>query len=93
MNEAGQPQGVDLELSFCGKNASFWLRNSSELPKLKQGIEQVLSDFSYYPQMEWDVIGFRPPEGCPFFGAWRTKSSTEFVYLVGGSDLNSRVGR
>jgi hypothetical protein len=68
---------------FCARNASFWLRGPEELPNLRQAVNQALAGFSYYPEMEWDLFGFRPPEGLPFFGAWRTESSTEFVYLVG----------
>lgn len=64
-------------------NTSFWLRTSDELSDLKQAIEQALQGFSYYPEIEWNEYGFRPPEGLPFHGAWRSPSRTEFVYLVG----------
>ena len=65
------------------KNASFWLRSSDELSELKQNVEQALTGFSYYPEIEWSTYGFRPPEGLPFHGAWRSLSRREFVYLVG----------
>lgn len=71
------------EEPFIAKNSSFWLDSIEDLFGLKQGIEIVLTGYSYYPEMEWDQYGFRPPEGLPFFGAWRNDDRTAFIYLVG----------
>ncbi|MBY5442812.1 hypothetical protein HFO93_04860 [Rhizobium leguminosarum] len=68
---------------FLSQNASFWLGDAGDLARLKQELEAALGGFSYYPEIEWNLFGFRPPEGLPFFGAWRNADRTEFVYLVG----------
>lgn len=76
---------------FGVNNSSFWLGTTDEVSSLKQAVESVVRDFSYYPEMEWDRYGFRPPEGRPFYGAWRNVDRTAFVYLVGENDATQEI--
>jgi hypothetical protein len=70
------------EVRFLSRHSSFWLRHADQLSSLKQSVEQTLNGFSYYPEVEWNRFGFRPPEGHPCFSAWRAECGDAFVYLV-----------
>lgn len=64
---------------------SWNIHSSSEKDIFKINMEvdnKVFQGYSFYPEIEWGVYGYRPPEGYEIMGAWRHPKSKTFAFLI-----------
>lgn len=64
--------------------ASWMLWSNSikhEMP-LSRSVDHALSEYVFYPELEWAKHGYHPPENYPLLGAWRDTAGTVFAFLL-----------
>lgn len=52
------------------------------IEKTQKFIDDIFSDYSFYPEIEYAYYNVYPPEGYAQLGAWRQKDSKAFSFLL-----------
>lgn len=52
-------------------------------------IDNIFSDFSFYPGIEWDQYGYKPPQDYQVLGAWRLPTNQLFAFLLDNPSMMS----
>lgn len=75
-------------------NASWvlWPNSSEHTIPLPRSIDQVLSDYIFYHESDWDKFGYRPPDNFPLLGAWRDQEGSVFAFLLDYSSSEMAAG-
>jgi hypothetical protein len=55
---------------------------NTDIPRLQNAVDRVLTGYQFYPEVEWCIRGYRPPEGHEVFGGWRHPQNAVFVFLL-----------
>lgn len=64
---------------------SSWIFYGSEkrdVIKIQKEVDEIFSDYSFYPEIEWGKYGYRAPEGHKVLGAWRHPQTRAFAFLL-----------
>jgi hypothetical protein len=56
--------------------------NILEIQKDIDNIFFAKLDYSVYPENDWDLFGYKPPEGYKLLGAWRHPETILFAFLL-----------
>lgn len=64
------------------KSLVVFLSSKSSIFKAQREINNIFSNYSFYPEIEWAQYGYRPPEGYQVLGAWRQNNSKVFAFLL-----------
>lgn len=61
-----------------------WSRSDHDTAFVQEGVDRLLHgySYSYYPEVEWPVYGYRAPDGYGVLGAWRHPERLAFVFLL-----------
>ena len=61
---------------------SIYSSSKSNIYKIIKDVDEIFSDYSFYPEIDWNKYGYRPPDGYQIYGAWRHPDSKVFVFLL-----------
>lgn len=70
-----------LNNDLSSKSVAYYCL-SDEVITIQKEINMIYSDYSFYPEVEWDNYGYYPPEGHQVLGAWRHTELKAFVFLL-----------
>jgi hypothetical protein len=59
------------------------------IEKTQKLVDDIFSDYSYYPEIEWEYYNVFPPEGHQPLGAWRHKDSRAFSFLLDNPKMDN----
>lgn len=60
----------------------FYGSDKNSIYKIQKEVDQIFSDYSFYPEIEWGKYGYRAPEGHQVLGAWRQPQTRAFAFLL-----------
>jgi len=60
----------------------FYASEQDEITKIQKEVDQIFSNYSFYPEIEWGKFGYRAPEGHQVLGAWRHPQTKAFAFLL-----------
>lgn len=69
----------------------LWSNSIEHEMSLPRSVDNMLTDYVFYPELEWGQFGYRPPENLPLLGAWRDSSGKVFAFLLDASLGNSSL--
>jgi len=69
---------------------ALWPKPDDDIWTIPKGIDQSLSGYLFYPEIEWTKYGYRPPESQTLMGAWRNAEGTVFIYLLDQENLKQK---
>ena len=75
--------GVSTDKSH--KPNVFWVFYDSspeQLIDIRREVDNVFSDYIFYPEIEWGKYGYRAPEGHQVVAAWRHPHTKLFSFLL-----------
>jgi hypothetical protein len=63
---------------------SWVIYGSSEkdMPQILREVDNIFSDYSFYPEIDWLFYGYKPPLGYEVLGAWRHPEKLSFAFLL-----------
>lgn len=61
---------------------AFYGSSKNDIITVQKEINNSISDYSFYPEIEWGKYGYRAPEGYQVLGAWRHPETKAFVFLL-----------
>ncbi len=61
---------------------AFYGSSKKEIITVQKEIDSAISDYSFYPEIEWGKYGYRAPEGYQVLGAWRHPKTRAFAFLL-----------
>ena len=78
--------------SVPDKITASWMlwENKTLTPPLLKTIDNVFSDYIFYPEIEWSKFGCYPPEMYNPQGSWRDRDGKIFIFLLSNVSLKSR---
>ena len=59
----------------------LWSRTDENTKAVQEKVDEIFSG-SFYPEIEWNRFGCRPPENYPLIGAWRDHDGEVFAFLL-----------
>ena len=59
-----------------------YLRSEDDISKIQKEVDTLFSEYVFYPELDWDQYGYRPPECHQVLGAWRHFNSRLFIFLL-----------
>lgn len=62
--------------------------SEDKVSKIQKEIDNMFSDYSFYPEVDWGEYGYRPPEGHQVLGAWRHPRKA-FVFLLENPNIKT----
>lgn len=65
---------------------SLWLHDTDSEISIAKQIDQLFTDYRYYPESEWSNYGYRPPESYSILGSWRNNTGETFIFLLETTD-------
>lgn len=68
----------------------LWGSSSDLALPLPRSVDVALAGYTFYPESDWAVFGYRPPEDRPVEGAWRDAGGETFIFLLGDATPRSR---
>ena len=73
---------------------SSWIFYGSEkldISKIQKAVDGIFSEnhYSFYPEIEWAIYGYRPPDGYQVMGAWRHSRTRAFAFLLDNPNMVS----
>jgi hypothetical protein len=82
--QATQPERDvhDSVAPYCTTAWAIWPGSDDDMSDLQRRVDAILTGYSWYPEAEWGLYGYRPPEEYPLLGAWRSPTTTAFVFLL-----------
>lgn len=60
----------------------FVIPHRRDYNKILSDIEFLFKDYSYFPETDWPIYGYSPPEPYQVLGAWRHLENKVFVFLL-----------
>ncbi|MCK4359993.1 MAG: hypothetical protein KAW92_14885 [Candidatus Cloacimonetes bacterium] len=67
----------------------LFLSSKDEIFKVQRYIDNIFSNYSFYPANDWTQYGYRPPERYQVLGAWRHPNSIAFAFLLDNPNMMS----
>lgn len=77
----------DIPYTSCW---ALWPKPDEDILSIPKGIDQSLSGYLFYPEIEWEKYGYRPPESQTLLGAWRNPEGTVFIFLLDQENLKQK---
>ena len=74
--------GLTKQHDTCTVSLALWGNPSTYDMPLPRIIDQALSNYVFYPEIEWARYGYRPPENHSLLGAWRDENGSVFAFLL-----------
>jgi len=65
---------------------SLWVHDTDSEISIAKQIDQLFTDYKYYPESEWSNYGYRPPESYSILGSWRNSTGETFIFLLETTD-------
>lgn len=75
------PQGLEIGDPYTACWA-LWSTTPDQASALQRSIDKIFSEYSFYPEIEWEKYGYIPPERYPLLGAWRHPDARVFAFLL-----------
>jgi len=60
----------------------FYTKHNNDLSIIQRDINNLFSEYSFYPEIDWNKYGYHPPDGYQVLGGWRHPLSRSFVFLL-----------
>ena len=60
----------------------FYGSDQTDQIRIQKEVDQIFSEYSFYPEIEWARYGYRAPEGHQVLGAWRHPQTRAFAFLL-----------
>jgi len=60
----------------------IYCHSQDEISRIQKEVDGILSDYVFYPEIDWGQYGYRPPENYNVLGAWRHPESKVFIFLL-----------
>jgi hypothetical protein len=67
----------------------FYGSSNEEVIKIQREVDNVFSNYSFYPENEWGLYGYRAPEGHQVLGAWRHPETRTFAFLLDNPHMHT----
>ena len=61
---------------------ALYASSQDEIFDIQKEINRFFPNYSFYPEVDWNKYGYRPPEGHQILGAWRHPDSRVFAFLL-----------
>ena len=65
----------------------LWPASHKHVAPLPRSIDHALSEYVFYPELEWAQFGYRPPDNFPLLGSWRDRGGQVFAFLLDRTTL------
>jgi len=75
--------------SYTTRAFIVFLRSKDDISKIQKEVDNLFPDYIFYPELDWDQYGYRPPEGHQVLGAWRHLNSELFIFLLDNPHMMS----
>jgi hypothetical protein len=72
---------------ICRSWVLYGLSDKDILTAQKE-VDRIFTDYSFYPEVEWDDYRVFPPEGYQVMGAWRQTESKVFAFLIDNPNMS-----
>jgi len=56
--------------------------SSGDLTSIQRDVDLIFSGYSFYPEFDWRIYNYPPPEGYKVMGAWRHPEKRVFAFLL-----------
>ena len=70
------------------RNWPFYFSSQSEIRKLTKNVDEIFSNYSFFPEIDWGKYNHRPPDCFGILGAWRHPSLNVYAFLLDNSKIN-----
>ena len=78
-----------METNATIKSWVLYTSSESEISTIQREIDDVFSEYSFYPEVEWPLYGYPPPDKYQVLGAWRHPQTKVFAFLL--DNLNTKA--
>jgi hypothetical protein len=77
----------------CSMSWVLWGSSApDDLAAIHHEVDQIFSNFSFYPEADWPHYRFKPPEGPRIVGAWRHPEGIAYVFLMNNPGMTTASG-
>jgi hypothetical protein len=71
-----------LEDKYQIRSWAIYAASNSEIAVIQREVDHVFSGYSFYPEVEWKLYGYLPPDKYQVLGAWRHPQTKVFAFLL-----------
>jgi hypothetical protein len=87
----GESGLTEQQFDTCTVSFALWGNPSTYDMPLPRIIDQALSNYIFYPEIEYARYGYRPPENHSLLGAWRDETGSVFAFLLEPMPVNGEL--
>ena len=70
------------KIEAAKKTWALFASTDDDVSQIHREVDNLFSEYSFYPQIDWKNYGYLPPDNCQVLGAWRHPQTKAFVFLL-----------